>query len=213
METQKMTVHKALCELKTIDSRIQKAIDSSPYVVVNKHSSKKINGVSIDEFCRQAKSAYQSVNDLINRRNAIKRAVVLSNATTKVSINGIEYTVAEAIEMKNHGIKHLDKLVRQLTQNYTYAQGIAKNKNGVELDTRADAYIKDLFGSSDMKNAAEEIKKARAEFMESQTFELVDPIGVQKEIERLNNEIVSFQTEVDSALSVSNAVTEIEFSY
>ena len=83
METQKMTVHKALCELKTMDSRIQKAIDSSPYVVVNKHSSKKINGVSIDEFCRQAKSAYQSVNDLINRRNAIKRAVVLSNATTK----------------------------------------------------------------------------------------------------------------------------------
>lgn len=213
METQKMTVHKALCELKTMDSRIQKAISSSPYVVANKHSSKKINGISIEEFCKQSKSAYQSANDLINRRNAIKRAIVLSNATTKVSINGTEYTVAEAIEMKNHGITHMENLVETLAQKYETAQRLAKEKNGDELDIRADDYIKDLFGSSDMKNAAEEIKKSRAEFVESQTYELIDPIGVQKEIDRLNEEITSFQTEVDSALSVSNAITEIEFSY
>ena len=38
MTHEKMTVHKALCELKTLDARITKAIQSSTYVFANKHS-------------------------------------------------------------------------------------------------------------------------------------------------------------------------------
>lgn len=33
MTTEKMTVHKALCELKTLDSRIQKCMQQSPFVL------------------------------------------------------------------------------------------------------------------------------------------------------------------------------------
>lgn len=36
MTTEKMTVHKALCELKTLDARITKAIQGSVYVFANK---------------------------------------------------------------------------------------------------------------------------------------------------------------------------------
>ncbi len=32
MTTEKMTVHKALCELKTLDSRIQKCMQQNPFV-------------------------------------------------------------------------------------------------------------------------------------------------------------------------------------
>ena len=44
-------------------------------------------------------------------------------------------------------------------------------------------------------------------------MELVDPISVLKQIEQLNEQINAFEVNVDSALSVSNALTNIEISY
>ena len=46
MTTEKMTVHKALCELKTLDARIQKSIQQGTFVFANKHSNNKVAGVS-----------------------------------------------------------------------------------------------------------------------------------------------------------------------
>jgi hypothetical protein len=53
MTTEKMTVHKALAELKIIGSRIDSAISTGNYVRANKHSNEKINGVSVDDFKKQ----------------------------------------------------------------------------------------------------------------------------------------------------------------
>ena len=50
MTTEKMTVHKALAELKIVDDRIVSAIDGGTYCVANKHSNDKIKGVSLEEY-------------------------------------------------------------------------------------------------------------------------------------------------------------------
>ena len=50
MTTEKMTVHKALAELKIVDDRIVSAINSGTYCIANKHSNDKIKGVSLDEY-------------------------------------------------------------------------------------------------------------------------------------------------------------------
>lgn len=71
MTTEKMTVHKALCELKTLDSRIQKAIGESVFVFANKHSNNKVSGMGIGEYSAEIKSKYQSVCDLLARRDAM----------------------------------------------------------------------------------------------------------------------------------------------
>lgn len=42
---------------------------------------------------------------------------------------------------------------------------------------------------------------------------MVDPIGVSAVIESIDSFVDKFIAEVDSSLSVSNAITEIEFSY
>ena len=78
--SEKMTVHKALAELKTMDDRISKAISSTTFVLAAKHSAEKINGVKVSDFKDKMRSGYQKVTDLIKRRDAMKRAVVLSNA-------------------------------------------------------------------------------------------------------------------------------------
>ena len=213
MTTEKMNVHQALVELKTLDKRISNALISSTWVVTNKHSNRKIDGVSVEEFEAKLKSEYQKVRDLMDRRDAIKRAVVNSNAVTKVEIAGKTYTVAEAIDMKNHGIEHLRSLLNVLTRDYTRAKTLLERANGDELERRADEHVKNMFGTSDMKGATAEVKKAREEFIEAQTMELVDPIGIYKQITEIDEKINLFTTNVDSALSVSNALTIIEIEY
>ena len=213
MTTEKMSVHKALCELKTLDARIQKGIDESVFVFANKHSNTKVSGMNLGEYSGEIKKRYQSVTDLIARRDAIKRAVTLSNASVKVTIGGKEYTVAEAIDMKNHGITLKQLLLRKLSGDNKRARRMADESNGELLEMRADEYIKSLYGSVDMKGASDEIKKVRADFIAAQTMEVVDPIGVTAEIDRLYGEISTFTVEIDSALSVSNALTEITIEY
>ena len=53
-----------------------------------------------EEFKKRTTSDFQSLNDLIKRRNQVKNAIVSSNAVTKVTVGGQTMTVAEAIEYK-----------------------------------------------------------------------------------------------------------------
>lgn len=213
MNTEKMTIHKALSELKTLDDRINKAAKSVPFVFANKHSNGTINGLTVSAYSAEIKSAYQSVNDLMERRSAIKRAVMLSNAVTKVNIGGVEYTVAEAIEVKNHALPMWRGVLQKMEIDNTNAQRTAEKNNGDNLEDRADVYVQSMYANADLKNASEEIKRVRADFIASQTMEIVDPIGIVDEMKKLEERINLFSVGVDSALSVSNALTEIEISY
>lgn len=208
-----MTIHKALCELKVLDSRIDSKIEGVELVIANKHSNQKIHGVSIDAFCRDAKEGYQSVKTIINRRNAIKRAVTRSNAVTMVEIGGNKYTVAEAIDMKAKGVEYLGKLASRLEAQYISATRRADMENGERLDSRADEYVKTMYGGTDLKNAGEDIRKVRETFIASQTVEVIDPINAASEAQKLRDKIDAFLSDVDSALSVSNALTTIEVEY
>lgn len=209
---EKMTVHKALCELKVIDSRINKAISATIYVVPNKHNNTKISGMAIPDYSEQAKAAYQSAVDLIARRDAIKRAVVKSNAVTQVVVAGTTYTVAEAIEMKNHGMDHVRALMTKLTNDLSAAKRAADAENAL-LERRGDEYIRNMYGATDMKNLTADAVKQRKEFIESITVELIDPLHVSDKIAALDKLYHDFMIEIDAALSTSNAVTEIEISY
>ena len=214
---EKMTVHKALSELKTIDDRITKAIGAVPYVLAVKNSAEKINGMTVATFKENMKSGYQKVNDLMARRDAMKRAVVLSNATTKVQIGGNEYTVAEAIEMKNHGVEFKKALLNTMTYAYKSAQN-ELNRNGDEaLEKKAEQYILSVISAqpkdSKMSVDSEAMKALRKTYIENNKFTLIDPLDVASVMEKLEKEINEFETEVDAALSVANALTVIEFEY
>jgi len=213
MTTEKMTVHKALAELKIIGDRINSATSSGIYVRANKHSNEKINGVSVDEFKKQIQSSWDKVNDLIKRRNAIKKAVVLSNATIKVKVGDDEYTVAEAIEMKNSGMQYKKELMNVLNTQYIKAIQITEKENGETLQQKAENYVLGLYGSKEGKTAIDEIENTRKQFITNNTFELIDPIKVREKIDALEKEISEFESEIDASLSVSNAITELTIEY
>lgn len=216
MTKEKMTIHKALSELKTMDDRILKAMGIN-YVLAVKHSAEKINGLTVEKFKENMKSGYQKVVDLIARRDAMKRAVVLSNASTKVKIGENEYTVAEAIEMKNHGMEFRKGLLNRITRAYNEAQNELNRNGGEALEKKAEQYVLAVIAAqpkdSKMSVDSEAMKALRKTYIENNTYDMLDPLNVAKIMEELDTEINEFEAEVDAALSVSNALTVIEFEY
>lgn len=212
MTTETMTIHKGLAELKILDGRIKKEIQNGSYCAANKHSNDKSNGIPIEDFKKSVQGTYDKVTDLINRRKAIKKAVVLSNAKTTVKIADVEYTVAEAIEMKNHGIELEALLINAMDKQYQQAQAEANRQNG-NLEERADQYVTAIYGQKEGKTNSADIDKVRKDFLEANSYEIVDPINVPEKVEELRQKIDAFMADVDSALSVSNALTEITIEY
>lgn len=213
MTVETMNVHQALCELKTLEKRIMAAVREPQWVITCKHSTTKVSGVDVKEWEKETKAKLQKAMDLIARRDAIKRAVVNSNAVTKVTVAGKEYTVAEAIDRKNHGVGFLEMLAQRIAHDLTTAKAKAERENGMELERRADDHVRIMIGNSDMKGATVEAQRLRDEFIKAQTTDLIDPIGAQKMIEELDKETTDFLMNVDAALSVSNAVTNIVVEY
>lgn len=213
MTRETMTTHKALAELKILDGRIKKEIQSGSYCAANKHSNVKINGIQIEDFKKAAQGTYDKVSDLINRRKAIKKAVVLSNAKTTVKIADAEYTVAEAIEMKNHGIEFEALLINAMDSQYRQAQAEVNRQNGNNLEERADQYVTAIYGQKEGKTNSADIEKVRKDFLEANSYEIIDPINIPEKVDTLRQKIDAFMAEVDSALSVSNALTEITIEY
>jgi len=213
MVNEKMTVHKALAELKVIGDRITNATSSGIYCKANKHSNEKINGVSVEDFKKQIQGSWDKSNDLIRRRNAIKKAVVLSNAITKVKIGEDEMTVAEAIEMKNSGMDYKSNLMKVMNNQYVQAIQTMDKENGDTLTQKAENYVLGLYGSKEGKTSVDEIENTKKQFIFNNSFDLIDSIKVKEKIDSLEKEISDFNAEIDACLSVSNAVTEIEISY
>lgn len=213
MTKETMTIHKALAELKVLESRIMKTIGDGTYCVANKHSNEKINGVSVEEYKKVMQGAYDKAVDLITRYKAIKKAVTLSNAKTVVKIGEEEYTVAEAIWMKNHGVEFDELLLNELREQYNKAQAKILKQNGNDLEQRAEQYVVGIYGSKEGKTNTDDFEKTKQDFITSQTFELVDPIGILEKIEVLEEKISTFKAEVDAALSTSNALTVVEINY
>ncbi|WP_342557078.1 hypothetical protein [Lysinibacillus sp. FSL P4-0201] len=100
-EMKKLSIHRALTELKMLTLRIEAATNEVSAVVANRKSNRKINGVDIPGYEKQMQASYDKVLGLISYRNKIKALVVQSNANTKVLVGKEEMTVAEALNGNN----------------------------------------------------------------------------------------------------------------
>ncbi len=211
MTKETMTVHEALAAVKMLNTRITDLICGMTFVYTAKANASKIAGVKRETLVKETKADYQKVTDLIKRYNAIKKAISLSNATAKVRIGEKEYTVAEAISLKDIGIAYKEQLLKAMTDQYTKAQKEI-TKSNTALEKSADDFVSQTFGTKDSTNA-DDVEKVRTQYIEAQSLEMLDPIGVKKEITDLEEEISAFSAGIDSALSISNATTTIEVEY
>jgi hypothetical protein len=94
-----MTVTDALAELTLLEKRINSArvaLDNNTLIAVVEVGKVPTGFKSRDDHAAQARASLQRVDALIDRRRVIKRAIVLSNASTMVTVASQEMTVAEA---------------------------------------------------------------------------------------------------------------------
>lgn len=212
MTIETMTVHKALAELKVLDNRINDAILSGDFVITKKNNQDTVKGKTVEQFKSKATEVFQKASDLIRRRNAIKNAVVVSNANTTVKIGDKDYTVVEAIEKKNHGMDYYVQLRDVLRQQFA-RQKSELEKHNTSLQQKAEQFVTGLMGGREVKTDSAEYISAVDTYIKSNTMTLLDPLGIEKKIEELDDMINTFLPEVDAALSVSNAVTTITIEY
>ena len=104
-------------------------------------------------------------------------------------------------------------LINVMDMQYKQAQAEVNRQNGNNLEERADQYVTAIYGQKEGKTATADIEKVRKDFLESNSYEIIDPINVPEKLETLRKKIDDFMAEVDSALSVSNALTEITIEY
>jgi hypothetical protein len=192
-----MSVTQGLAELKLLDKRINKSICHLEWAVLRT----KTNKVDEADLKKTSLSEYQSYMDLVKRRDTIKRAIVLSNAQTHVKIGNWSGTVAEAIEHKGsitYKKSLLDKVKHNINMvNVEYKQAVQN------LNHRLDSLLTSELGK-DIKTNPETIATLTTSFMENNKVEIVDPLDLMKMSRELEDEIDSFESNVDWVLSEAN---------
>lgn len=200
-----MSIHRALAELKLLDKRINKLISSSPsFCLPKKDEEKNINGDSLAQYKTEVQASYDSILDLIKRREKIKSKIMNSNAVTKIVINEEEMTVAEAIERKNT-ILYLEQLLSKMKRDYTLAKNQIEDANA-SLPSRLESFLQATLGDNPSTKEVEMISTA---FIDKNELKMYDPINTKIKIEELDRDIDGFMAEIDFVLSESNSKTTI----
>lgn len=199
-----MSVTQALPELKLLDKRIEKVTETIEGWCKVSH-----NGAPVEKekHKKETEANLQSFMDLVKRRDAIKRAIILSNARTKVKIGSFEGTVAEAIEYK-FSIRMKRTLLSNM-KDCLQAKRLEYEQQKANVDSRLERLLQSELGK-DVKTNPETITALTNSFRENNKVELVDPLDLAAKIQTLEEELDSFETNVDWVLSESNAVTQIE---
>lgn len=205
-----MTVQRALNELKIIDERLSKRLTEFVVVGTKKVSEARVveTRESIVEFENRAKGVLDSVDGLLKRQQELKHAIMTSNATAKIEVAGKTYSVMTAIDRKRTiekeklVVKYMrDALIRA---EYKVSQENDKMESYIQRQTNAMA-------GGDLSSKKDDyIIAFEKSYREQNSWDLVDPLKLRDLIEQREQEISMFELEIDTALTVSNAITKIE---
>lgn len=197
-----MSITQGLAELKLLDKRLNKGLEGIRLMGVRT----KNKSVDEERLKGQATAQLTSYMDLIKRRDAIKRAIVLSNAVSRVKVGEWIGTVAEAIEQKS-SICYKQRLLDTMKRQYTDALAECETEK-VAAQERLDRLLNSELGK-DVRTNPETMVALTASFEIHNKVELVDPLDLYNNIKQLEDSIDSFVSNVDWVLSESNGKTMI----
>lgn len=197
-----LTITRALAELKILDKRINNVITNTTFI------STKVVGQPHKDHDLETKSGWQSFNDLVDRYNRLRRAVIASNANTRVKINGNEMSVAEAIEMKK-SISFKKNLLERLRRQRQDAKVAVDNYTNT-VRVKLDQLLKTSFENERKSGSEDSIKTISESYLKNNRMDIIDPIKLDTKIPELEEFVDGFLSEVDLVLSESNARTVIQ---
>lgn len=207
----KMSITRALAEIKRLDDRLARLSTNSEFVsvTVGKGDKQKVfSSGEVDKTRRKIQSDMDTINAALVSRAKIKCAIVQSNALTSVTVNGTSYTVAEAIELKK-SIDLKRSLVIMMKQQLTAAKLKVENANQ-RMDEQIEANLATIYGNDKAKVESSMFEAVAKPQREQKEAALLDPLNLGELIEKIEEEISVIDTELDFILSEVNAKTEID---
>ena len=218
--SEKMLVTQALDERDLLVKKIGDKIAKIQVVDTKKRNEEKTvnTRATADDFGNSARAAFQQIMDMIDRYQRIDAALVLSNAKTKFSTSYGDFTVTEAISLKNRLKKNgiyddagafEDRLIRQMEWQYQDAVQISETKNK-NLEMQAENMRLSILGKDSKVKDDKPLEVVDA-YIRENTVEIIDSLDVRKKAEELRGKIDSLLTELETQIKVSNATTTIEF--
>lgn len=158
-------------------------------------------------FMDTAKSKFQSLGALVDRRDKLKSRIIQSNATTQVSLGHLgEFCVAEVIDLKQ-SVSYKQQILDTMRIQRKASQALF-DKLEAEVRVKLDRLLEIEFGK-DTKSNVGNVATITESYMASNRVELIDPVGIDSEIDVLAKEIEFLEKEADLVLSESNATTHI----
>jgi hypothetical protein len=142
--------------------------------------------------------------DLVNSGSV--SAIVISNATTRVTVAGKEYTVAEAVERKR-SIEFDKQLLEVMKSQHVSVQREYTDHTNTE-QLRVERLISNELGK-DSKTSVDTVKALSETFLAENKAEILDPLKLADRIRTMTTEIEDFETTVDWVLSETNGRTLI----
>lgn len=201
-----MSLTRVLNEIKLLDKKIQQA-SVQPFLMFSVGGKPATGYESIKDMENLTEANYNSVTDLISRRNKLKGLLTAANATTQVTIAGEKMTIAQAIDRKS-SISLEVNLLNQMNAQLSNNVNIVENGN-VQVQQNVDRLLEASFGR-DKKITEAESEAITKPYESKHKIKLVDKINIRDKINKLSSKIEDFQNEVDFVLSEANAKTTID---
>lgn len=207
---EKISLTRALKEVKDIDQRIENQINSLSLVdfKLNKYGDKALrSGLTEAEFTKNAKSGYDSVTGLLARKQKLREAIAKANNETKVKVGEKEYSITGVLQAK----ASLELRNKLLTRLNAFRTVMVKEQetNKAQLDVNVNNLLQSTYGK-DRKPTGEEHDLIAKPYIHQNELHVIDPLNVTEKAIALEAEITKFLQDVDIALSEVNALTIIE---
>ena len=204
-----MTITRALSELKLLEKKINDKTGNALFIdVFQKKDNKALHSnKSVEDFQKASKAALQEIQDLIDRRNRIKSAIVKSNASVAISIGSKTYLVVEAIERKNSIRLEQNLLNNLVSQRIQILNEVERNR--VKVEQQVEALLQTMMGKDNKKFDKETYASVAGPVEDANLFQVSDPNLLEDLISKMRTSIDEFLNNVDFALSESNAKTTI----
>lgn len=200
----KMTIHRALGEIKLYDKKIVDLLDKD-FVLASKKRIGKVHGIDVEKYKEEMKANLQSLRALMRNRQILKSAIAKSNETTIVTIGGETMTVLDAIERKNFMNMRMS-VVNTLKAQFNRADREVRAYED-NLQASLENYIKNTTKELNNKDLIDSLTESYKNLNE---VVMIDPNNLRAVIEEMTKENDQFNTEVDYVLSESNSNTFIE---
>ena len=207
--TVKMSLTKALAEVKRIDAKIAD-LSNQVIAVAKKGNTDQIIGCNglgtAKEFLSNTKGITQSLIDLNTRRIAIKTAIAKANVTTYVKINGEPFTIIAAIDAKNTNETLIQIYSKWLSQFAFVDTTIEEQEDIIQKLTQQS--LQAALGSNQQSknNLQAEIEKSTRSLYEGKLCSNYTREEIQKKLDAAQDMLA----EIDMCLSEVNSRTDIE---